>query len=153
GRARMEQHHGEHRDRAQAVDVRPIVDHAREFPRCIGACQRAPRRSRFSFRRSPRAARDENSYHPAMKRHSLYRYLLAGLPLLGGPAVFAADAQPGMTAVECEVWNRERSFADSVDKHDRAAFTEHVHADAVFGAASASTQRGRDAILKAWSGI
>jgi len=78
---------------------------------------------------------------------------LFGLALICAPAAFSADPAPGLTATECEVWNRERSFADSVDHHDRAAFTEHVHADAVFGAASPNTQRGRDAILKAWSGI
>jgi ketosteroid isomerase-like protein len=73
-------------------------------------------------------------------------------------AAFAANAalaaEPaGMNATECEVWNRERTFAESVDKHDRKAFAEHVHENAVFGAASPNTQRGRDAIVKAWEGI
>lgn len=75
------------------------------------------------------------------------------LALLGTPATFAADAKaPGLTAAECEVWNRERTFAESVDHHDKIAFAEHVHPDAVFGAASPNTQRGREAILAAWNG-
>jgi ketosteroid isomerase-like protein len=73
--------------------------------------------------------------------------------LLSAAPALAADPKPGLTAAECEVWNRERSFADSVDRHDRESFIEHVHRDAVFGAASPNTQRGRDAIVKAWAGI
>jgi ketosteroid isomerase-like protein len=75
------------------------------------------------------------------------------LALLGAPAAFAADAPVRLSATECEVFERERTFARSVDNHDRKSFIEHVHADAVFGAASPQTQVGRDAIVKAWEGI
>jgi ketosteroid isomerase-like protein len=75
------------------------------------------------------------------------------LALLVAPAAFAADAVPGLSATECEVFERERTFARSVDNHDRTAFIEHVHANAVFGAASPRTHVGRDAIVKAWDGI
>lgn len=65
----------------------------------------------------------------------------------------AAAAGLALTADECEVWERERSFAESVARHDKAAFAAHVHEGAVFGAASAQTRSGRSAILEAWSGI
>src|SRR5216110_1306077 len=82
------------------------------------------------------------------------RYLaLLGAMLWCASTAFAADPRPGLTATECEVWNRESSFADSVDRHDEKAFAEHVHADAVFGAASPNPQRGRAAVLSAWHGI
>jgi len=84
-----------------------------------------------------------------MKRHSIYMCLA----LLATPAAFAADPSPGLTATECEVWERERTFAKSVDDHDARAFAEHLHANAVFGAASPDPQRGREAVIKAWAGI
>jgi ketosteroid isomerase-like protein len=84
-----------------------------------------------------------------MNRHSIYLYLA----LACAPMAFAADPAPGLSATECEVWERERTFARSVEDHDRKAFIEHVHANAVFGAASPQTQIGRDAIVKAWDGI
>jgi ketosteroid isomerase-like protein len=82
-------------------------------------------------------------------KHS--KFLCLGVAMLGMRAALAAD--PGLSATECQVWERERSFAQSVVKHDKAAFAEHVYEGAVFGAASPSTQAGRDAILKAWNPI
>jgi ketosteroid isomerase-like protein len=79
------------------------------------------------------------------------KHALPGLSLLLAQAAFAAD--PGLSAAECEVWERERSFAQSVDKHDKQAFAEHVHENAVFAAATDHTQRGRDTIVANWSGI
>lgn len=77
-----------------------------------------------------------------------------GLMMMGlGLAALRAAAADGLTSAECEVWERERSFADSVARHDRAAFIEHVDPGAVFGAASPNPQRGRDAIVQAWAGI
>ena len=81
------------------------------------------------------------------------RLLYMCLALLGAPGAFAADAPVRLTATECEVFERERSFAQSVDNHDKKSFIEFVHPDAVFGAASPQTQVGRDAIVKAWDGI
>jgi ketosteroid isomerase-like protein len=77
------------------------------------------------------------------------KYLMAGLIWFGA----AGAAEQGMSAAECEVWERERTFAESAAKHDAAAFAAHVHEAAVFGAASAQTQQGREAILKAWAPI
>lgn len=74
---------------------------------------------------------------------------------VGGDAIAAtkADAPPTMTAAECEVWNRERSFAQSVERHDAAAFADHVHRGAVFQAGSAQPLRGRAAVVEAWTPI
>lgn len=55
-----------------------------------------------------------------------------------------------LSATECQVWERESSFAQSVTHHDAAAFAAHIAEGAVFGAASPQTQRGREAIVKAW---
>src|SRR5689334_25446238 len=82
-----------------------------------------------------------------MKLRCLY------LALVCAPAAFAADPPSGLTAAECEVFDRERAFAETVDRHDRQAFAGFLHENAVFGAASPQPQRGRDAILAAWAGI
>ncbi|MEO5595551.1 MAG: nuclear transport factor 2 family protein [Lysobacteraceae bacterium] len=58
-----------------------------------------------------------------------------------------------MSAAECEVWNRELSFAYSVEQHDATAFADHIHAGAVFSAGTAEPARGRDAIVEAWQSI
>jgi ketosteroid isomerase-like protein len=50
----------------------------------------------------------------------------------------------------CAVWQRELSFAASVDRHDEKAFAEHIDSDAVFAANTAHPQRGRAAIVKQW---
>ena len=52
-----------------------------------------------------------------------------------------------MSAAECEVWNRERSFAQSVEAHDAAAFAEHIREDAVFDAGTNAPTRGRTEIV------
>jgi ketosteroid isomerase-like protein len=79
------------------------------------------------------------------------QYAFAFLALFSVPS-FPAD-DPAMTATECEVWQRELSFAQSVDRHDAKAFAEHVHANATFAAASPHPQRGKAAVLEAWAGI
>jgi ketosteroid isomerase-like protein len=65
----------------------------------------------------------------------------------------ATAQEPKLSAEECAVWASERAFAESVDHHDTKAFAAHVHPGAVFGAASANPQRGRDAVVKAWQPI
>ncbi|MEO7478684.1 MAG: hypothetical protein ABIT64_05555, partial [Lysobacteraceae bacterium] len=71
----------------------------------------------------------------------------------------AVAAQPatslptGMSAAECDVWNRERSFAASVEHHDTAAFADHVQLNAAFDAGSPEPTHGRDAVVTAWKGI
>ena len=68
-------------------------------------------------------------------------------------AVPAAPPLPQMSARECEVWNRERSFAQSVERHDAEAFADHVQRDAVFQAATPEPLRGRAAVVEAWTPI
>lgn len=63
----------------------------------------------------------------------------------------APPPPPPMTAAECEVWERERSFAQSVVDHDAAAFTAHLHAGAVFIDGGGALARGRDGITRAWT--
>jgi len=65
----------------------------------------------------------------------------------------SSAAEPVMSATECQVWERERSFAESVAKHDKKAFADHVYKDAVFSAATERTQRGRDTIVANWNDI
>jgi ketosteroid isomerase-like protein len=68
----------------------------------------------------------------------------------------AASAQPPAGAAptaRCQVWQRELGFARSVAAHDGAAFREHLHAGAVFGASRSEQTRGPDAIAKRWAGI
>ena len=94
-----------------------------------------------------------------MKTIRLMHLLIA----IGGAWTATACAQPApsptsppaakMSATECEVWNRERSFAASVARHDAVAFAEHVHAHAAFDASSPEPTRGRDAIVAGWKGI
>ncbi len=67
-------------------------------------------------------------------------------------AVSPAEA-PRMSAAECEVWNRELSFAHSVEQHDAVAFADHIHEGAVFSAGTAEPTRGRAAIVEAWQPI
>jgi uncharacterized protein (TIGR02246 family) len=73
------------------------------------------------------------------------------IPLGTAAAVAVAPTPlPQMTAAECQVWKRERSFAQSIERGDAAAFADHIQADAVFQAGTAQPQRGRDAIVAAW---
>ncbi len=58
-----------------------------------------------------------------------------------------------MSAAECAVWARERSFAKSVDDHDAKAFAEHLHPGALFNAGSEAPTRGAEAVAKGWAGI
>lgn len=81
------------------------------------------------------------------------------LPALAATA-FAAVAQQTpapaparMTALECEVWARELSFARSVAEHDANAFAAHVETHAAFGASQSEPTRGRDNIARRWAGI
>jgi ketosteroid isomerase-like protein len=79
------------------------------------------------------------------------KHLVALFVLSFASCAFADEVK--LSKEECEVWARERSFAESVERHDAKAFAERVHPGAVFGAASANLQRGRDAIVKAWQPI
>lgn len=72
---------------------------------------------------------------------------IAVASLLLAPPAFAA------TTAECEVWNRELSFAKAVADHDAAAFAEHLLDDSVFIGGNDQPTAGRDAIAKEWAGL
>ena len=76
--------------------------------------------------------------------------LWAGCVALAACGVAASAEDLALSAAECQVWERESSFAQSVMHHDPAAFAAHIADGAVFGAASPQTQRGREAIVKSW---
>lgn len=85
--------------------------------------------------------------------------LLPGCCLLIASTCASAQQAPPppapakMSAAECEVWSRERSFAASVEGHDPDAFRAHIHPDAAFIESRAQVVRGRDAIAQGWAGI
>lgn len=86
--------------------------------------------------------------------------LAAGLALAmmgagaGLPRTTHATAVPvAMSAVECEVWLRERSFAETVEAHDAEAFAAHLVGDTVFGAGGPAPVRGREAVVAEWKPI
>ena len=56
-------------------------------------------------------------------------------------------------ADECAVWQRELSFARSVERHDAGAFAAHLHAGSVFNAGTTDADRGRDVIVRNWAEI
>ena len=83
--------------------------------------------------------------------------VLLALYFAAAGAVAAQDAPkppvPVLTDAECAVWAREMSFARSVAEHDARAFADHVGAQAAFGASDPEPARGRDAIVRDWTGI
>lgn len=66
---------------------------------------------------------------------------------------FANFAGARMSAAECEVWNRERDFAQSIHAHDPDAVAAFVHPEAIFQAGTAQATRGREAMLRDWAPI
>lgn len=97
----------------------------------------------------------------------MHRKLAAAAFVLAAAPTLAQDAPPPppkpnaplptpkMSAEECKVWNRERSFAQSVADHDAEAFKRHLHPGAVFfgGAGPDDKLVGPDAVAKGWGGI
>ncbi len=83
--------------------------------------------------------------------------LLLALIIVGGflaaEELRAAEKKPSLSPLECEVWNREKSFADSVENHNAKAFAEHLETNAVFINGDGSFTKGRDEVAKAWAGI
>ncbi len=76
--------------------------------------------------------------------------MLTFLLMMAAQAVPAMQTQP---AAACTVWQRERAFADSVRRHDGAAFAAILDADAVFGVNGKAQQRGRAVIARQWASI
>jgi ketosteroid isomerase-like protein len=88
----------------------------------------------------------------------IFRAMPPVRPWMAAMAVLVAGLSPpapaaAYTIEECAVWARELSFADSVVRHDAAAFAEHLEPGAVFGAGSDARSRGRDAIVERWRRI
>jgi len=83
--------------------------------------------------------------------------LLALLPVAAvageTPAPTAPATAPALSPIECAVFARELSFAQSVATHDAKAFADHVGADAAFDAGGDTPTRGRAAIVQAWTPI
>lgn len=69
------------------------------------------------------------------------------------PVAFAATPRSGTDTAACEVWQRELSFAQSVQQHDTVAFASHVATDAVFDANTGKPTHGSTAIVKSWTTI
>jgi len=62
-------------------------------------------------------------------------------------------AQAKMDPDECAVWQRELSFAQSVDNHNAKAFAAHLHPGTVFAAGTENPVRGAGAVLKDWASL
>jgi ketosteroid isomerase-like protein len=62
-------------------------------------------------------------------------------------------AQAKLDPDECAVWQRELSFAQSVDNHDAKAFAAYLHPGTVFAAGTENPGRGADAVLKSWAAL
>jgi len=73
------------------------------------------------------------------------RLAIAAASLLLAPPAFA------QTAAECEVWNRELSFAQAVADHDADAFAEHLLPDSTFIGGNDQPTAGADAIASEWA--
>lgn len=71
------------------------------------------------------------------------------LPVLLGLSPLVAQAADA-TGSACRVWQRDLSFARSVQQHDATTFAAHLGADAIFNADTARPTRGRAAITKSW---
>lgn len=70
-----------------------------------------------------------------------------------GPATANSTLPPlRLSAAECEVWERELSFARSVEAHDAAAFRAHLHGGAAF-IGGPSVAHGADAVVAEWTPI
>ncbi len=69
------------------------------------------------------------------------------------PPAPAATPRVPMSATECAAWEREKSFAASVEAHDAVAFRAHLHVDTVFIDGRGGLTRGADAVTESWAGI
>ncbi len=65
----------------------------------------------------------------------------------------AGPAAAGLSPAECEVWNREVSFARSLAAHDRESFASHLHPGAIFIGDRGQLSRGREAVVSDWSSL
>lgn len=73
--------------------------------------------------------------------------------LLAVSAGAAATPAPGPNRAACEVWLREMAFAQSVQRHDAAAFATFLAGDAVFDANTGKPTHGAYAVRQHWAAI
>ena len=85
-----------------------------------------------------------------MSRRTWWLLLLL---LTGSSSALASTPPSTQGNAACEVWQRELSFAQSVQRHDTAAFASHVTTDAVFDANTGKPVYGSVAIVKGWAAI
>ncbi|HEY4087341.1 MAG TPA: hypothetical protein VGM43_15455 [Bryobacteraceae bacterium] len=62
-------------------------------------------------------------------------------------------AQAKLDPDECAVWQRELSFAQSVDNRDAKAFATYLRPDTVFAAGTENPVHGADMVLKNWAAL
>jgi ketosteroid isomerase-like protein len=75
------------------------------------------------------------------------------LLLAASSGALAMPPAPEANKVACEVWQRELAFAQTVQKHDAAAFATFLASDAVFDANTDKPKHGADTIRQRWAGI
>ena len=80
------------------------------------------------------------------------RAMAAEASLADAPALPLASKRIPASAEECVVWNRERSFAHSVEAHDEEAWVSHLDRGAVFNVGP-EPDRGIEAIRTNWPSI
>jgi ketosteroid isomerase-like protein len=68
-----------------------------------------------------------------------------------GAVAMAIAHDPNRAA--CEVWQREMAFAQSVQRHDSAAFATFLASDTVFDANTDKPTRGAYAVRQHWAAI
>lgn len=78
------------------------------------------------------------------------------LPVLASSLAIAcitsmASPVQAMNEIECQVFDQERAFAQSVAEHDAAAFANFLHPNTVFNMADPKPTHGKEAVVKAWS--
>ena len=83
-----------------------------------------------------------------MPRSAWFALMLAA----SSSALATAPASASHKAA-CEVWQRELAFAQSVQRHDAAAFAGYLAADAVFDANTDKPKDGADTIQQHWAAI
>lgn len=79
------------------------------------------------------------------------RFACCVLWFAGSSVALAMPPQAAPNQAACKVWQRELSFAESVQHHDMAAFAGHVAAGAVFDANTDRPTRGLAAIKQRWA--
>jgi ketosteroid isomerase-like protein len=69
------------------------------------------------------------------------------------PQIKVEVVTAALSPAECEVWNRERGFASSVEHHDAKAFVDFIDPNAAFNAGTRAPVHGRAAVAVDWKEI